>query len=239
MNNSLNHWSSNYEQNEEIKFPIITLSQEIREIAPNLVIGAIFAEVDVIKKSDELWSKFSKLWNSIKVQVEDIVEMDDIKAIRQAYLRAWKEPSKYRWSAEALLRRISQWKWLYQINNIVDINNYLSVKSWIPCWSYNIENLSWEIVIRIWKPWEQYKWIWKEIINIENLPLFADDKWPFWSPTSDSERAMITLDSKNIMIMIISFNWDGNWKLDLTLNDWIEMLNKYASARNIQKRIIK
>ncbi len=218
--------------------PNIVLSNEIKEIAPDLTVWVIFADVNVVKKVEDLWLKLVDLWDSINIKIEDIVNIKDIKEIRQTYIKSWKKPAKYRGSAEALLRRIAKWKGLYQINNIVDINNYLSVHSCVPCWAYNISNLEWDVQIRIWKKWECYKGIWKDIINIENLPVFADDNWPFGSPTSDSERAMITWNTKKIMIMVISFWWNIDWKIDWVLNDWIKLLEKYSNAANISKKII-
>lgn len=237
LNNSLDSHESK-DTNNILSWPNIILTPEIKKVAPNLVIGWIFAEVEVEKQNNILWNELIQLWNSIKISTEEIVGLSDVEAIRQAYTKSWKEPSKYRWSAEALLRRIAQWKWLYQINNVVDINNYISLKSKIPVWSYNIENIFWDIIIRIWKNWEQYKWIWKDIINVENLPLFADEKWPFWSPTSDSERAMISLETKKILVMLISFWGNLNGNLDSYLNEWVDLLQKYANAKNISKKFI-
>ena len=66
------------------------------------------------------------------------------------------------------------------------------------------------------------------MINIAELPLFADDAGPFGSPTSDSERAMITMDAKNIMIVIISFT--GQDHLRGQLQRTANLLCDYAGA---------
>jgi len=227
-NNSVEWWV------EELKTPQIIISDEIREVAPNLVIWAIYADVNVEKKNEELWLRLNELWDTIKIRVEEIVEQPNIVSIRETYLKCWKKPAKYRWSAEALLRRVAQWKWLYQINTVVDINNYLSLNTLVPAWSYDLSNLDWDITIWIWKPWESYKWIWKDIINIENLPVFSDNKWPFWSPTSDSERAMITWNTKRILIMLISFWWDLDWELKKYLEEWSKLISTYANWKNVE-----
>jgi DNA/RNA-binding domain of Phe-tRNA-synthetase-like protein len=225
--------------NENSKRASIIISDEIKNIAPDLVIWAIYADVDVEKKNKELWNRLEKLWNETKIAIDDIVKLPNIVAIRQAYLNAGKEPWKYRGSAEALLRRVAQWKWLYQINSIVDINNYLSLKSWLSVGSYNLGNVDWDITVWIWKKWESYKWIWKDTINIENLPVFYNNEIPFWSPTSDSELAMITLDTKQILMMLISFWWDLNGRLEEYLEEGKKMIIHYSKWRNIETKLYK
>ena len=52
-----------------------------------------------------------------------------------------KEPSRYRVSSEALIRRILQGKGLYRINNVVDTNNLISIETGYSVGSYDLENL--------------------------------------------------------------------------------------------------
>jgi DNA/RNA-binding domain of Phe-tRNA-synthetase-like protein len=73
-----------------------------------------------------------------------------------------------------------QGKGVYKINNIVDINNLISLKSKFPVGSY----------------------------NIKNLPVLTDSTSSFRSPTSDSERAMITKNVSEILMYIILLLFD-------------------------------
>lgn len=92
------------------------------------------------------------------------------------------------------------------------------------------------INFRIGKEKEQYQGIGKEIINIEKLPVFADDLGAYGSPTSDSTRAMITDKSKDILTVIISFNGvDG---LEDSINLAKKYLIKYANAGDISYIIV-
>ena len=74
------------------------------------------------------------------------------------------------------------------------------------------------------------------MINIENLPVFCDDIGPYGSPTSDSTRAMVTDNSKEILTTIISFNAKENLleSLDLAKN----YIVKYTNAEIISCGII-
>ena len=65
----------------------------------------------------------------------------------------------------------------------------------------------------------------------------TDDDGPFGSPTSDSERAMIGEESKEIIMCIYSFSGDEG--VEEYLNSARELLEKYAHGSDFEIRIIK
>ena len=75
------------------------------------------------------------------------------------------------------------------------------------------------------------------IFSVNNLPVFYDDKGKFGSTTSDSIRAMITKDTKHILMNTISFN--GDKELDNYMNKACEYLEKYADGKILCKEISK
>jgi len=185
----------------------ISIDPQLKKITPNLVLGVVSATVQVTKNSPQLWKEINKRIRELQstITLASLYDVPQIKALRDAYKAIGKDPTRYRGSQEALVRRILQNKGLYQINTIVDINNLVSLETLHSVGSYNIDNLKPPVVFRTGKPGESYKGIGKEMVNVTDLPLFADEAGPFGSPTSDSERAMITLDTKKVMIVIISF----------------------------------
>ena len=99
-----------------------------------------------------MWLKqIKELWNYIDNQIvtniqktftlENLTEQINIKTSREAYKILGKEPSRYRVSSEALIRRILQGKGLYKINNVVDTNNLISIETGYSVGSYDLENL--------------------------------------------------------------------------------------------------
>ena len=141
-----------------------------------------------------------------EIHIEELSHLPQIEAGRDLYKKLGKAPSKYRLSSEALIRRVLQGKGLYKVNNVVDINNLISLKSKFPAGSYNIKNIYSPISLSIGKEGEHYKGIGKALINISNLPVLTDSIGSFGSPTSDSERAMITDDVNEILLCIYSFS---------------------------------
>jgi len=208
----------------------ISIDQQLKKVVPKLVLGVVFTSVRVTKNSSSLWREINKRVKEIssEITMESLYNIPQIRALRDAYKAIGKDPSRYRGSQEALVRRILQGKGLYQINTVVDINNLVSLETLHSVGSYDVDNLNPPVVFRIGKPKESYRGIGKEIINVTDLPLFADETGPFGSPTSDSERAMITLNTKKAMIVIISFT--GQDHLRGQLQRATNLLCDYAGA---------
>lgn len=216
----------------------VIIDKQLKEEC-NVNLGCIFYKTNVIKTNKELWEYIEKdVINNVKEMftLENLTEQINIKTSRKAYKALGKEPSRYRVSSEALIRRILQGKGLYRINNVVDTNNLISIETGYSLGSYDLENLHGNINFRIGNIGEKYQGIGKEMINIENLPVFADDFGAYGSPTSDSTRAMITEKSKDILTVLISFN--GMEGLEKSIDIAKKYLTKYANAEDIRSIIV-
>lgn len=218
---------------------IMSIDQVLKKINPALTLGLIQASVTVEKHNKELWKEIETAVTRLpkRYSLETIGNVSQIVAVKETYKALGKEPSRYRGSAEALARRVLQGKGLYQVNNVVDVNNLVSVETLHPVGSYNIDNLRAPLTFTVGKAGESFKGIGKEIINIAELPVFADQRGPYGSPTSDSERAMITDKTTNILMVIISFT--GKNGLDDAAQRAALLLEKYATARSIEMDIIE
>lgn len=216
----------------------IQIDKQLKEKC-NVNLGCIFYKTNVIKTNKELLDYIeNEVINNIKkiFTLENLTEQINIKTSREAYKKLGKEPSRYRVSSEALIRRILQGKGLYRINNVVDTNNLISIETGYSVGSYDLEKLQGNINFRIGSNGEKYQGIGKEIINIENLPVFSDDFGAYGSPTSDSTRAMITENSKDILTVLISFN--GLEDIEKSTETAKEYLKKYANAKDIRSIIV-
>lgn len=217
----------------------VKISEKIKEVCPNIVLGCIKASVKVESSSESLLKEINEYCENLtnKISLEDIANLPRIKDARDVYKKLGKAPSKYRVSSEALMRRILQKKGIYKINNIVDINNLISLKSNFSVGSYNVKNIQSPIYLTVGEEGEKYKGIGKYLINIENLPVLSDSISTFGSPTSDSERAMITNDANEIIMCIYSFS--GKDEVISYLNYGKELLEKYGNAKNISIKVIE
>jgi DNA/RNA-binding domain of Phe-tRNA-synthetase-like protein len=93
-----------------------------------------------------------------------------------------------------------------------------------------------DIVFRAGRAGETYKGIGKYDLNLEELPVFCDALGPHGSPTSDSERTMVTEATNRVIAIIISFGRAET--LPRCGQHMTELLQKHASGKNIQLEIV-
>jgi len=217
----------------------VRIDKALKERCPRLRLGCVQAEVTVGASPQKLLELLRGREKEIcgAFTLEDVARLGELAASREAYKSLGKNPSRYRNSAEALLRRILLGKGIYYINNVVDVNNFISLQSNCSVGSYDVGKLRGAVSFTIGRKGECYTGIGKELsLDIENLPILEDDIGKFGSPTSDSERAMITADTKSVLMIVFSFGGDD--RLTEHLTEAAGLLTRYASARNAETTVI-
>ena len=171
------------------------------------------------------------------MQIEDIKSREHIAQTRACCKALGKDVKRYRNSAEAMNRRILQGKGLYHINNVVEVNNLISVKTGYSLGTYDLDCLQGEICWTVTGEGIHYQGIGKEAVNIEFLPVLQDELGYFGNPNSDNTRAMITERTKRILLCVYGFG--GRADLDEVLCDAKRALECYCSAKDIEISIIE
>lgn len=218
----------------------LKIDAEMKELWPSVRVGCFQYKVEVKKKNEDMWGYLKKdIFKRTKDAIFDygVNEIPNIRESRMAYKAFGKDPSRYRVSSEALIRRIGQGKGLYQVNTVVDVNNLISVESGFSAGSYDVARIGDELVFRVGRAGETYKGIGKEEVKIDALPVLADEKGAVGSSTSDSERAMITEDTKEALTLVYSFS--DNQDLEKAMEYGRTYLEKYAGAQDIKIWIVE
>ena len=210
----------------------IEFSDEIAQKLPLLELGCIYTEINIKTDDALLHQKIQDALAQIEEQlaVNAISALPAIQSSRAAYKALGKEPSRYRLSAEALLRRIVKGKGLYRVNNAVDALNLVSAKSGFSIGGYDVDRINGTIRLGVGESAEPYEAIGRGVLNIEFLPVFRDDEGAFGSPTSDSTRTMVTADTKRFLMLF--FNFGKHDFLQKTLEDTVELFENYLEARH-------
>ena len=216
----------------------ITIDPELKKKAPRAALGVLTAQVVSGDSSQALLDEMKACEAEVLKLPEPraVLESSKILATRSGYKALGKDPARYRGSAEALLRRIISGKSFPQINAVVDIINLVSVQSRLPVGLYDLDHVKGEVVFRAGRAAESYKGIGKYDLNLEGLPVFCDEIGPHGSPTSDSERTMVTPTTQRIAAIVVSFG--GTDGLENACQRMAEFLAKYASAQNIVIEIV-
>jgi DNA/RNA-binding domain of Phe-tRNA-synthetase-like protein len=210
---------------------------EIRLELPNLKLGLIEADgVRVQPASAGLAQLVSEVCEQRRREftLESLAEAEPTRAVR-AMFRTWGvDPSKYRPSSEALLRRVVQGKGLYRFLNVVDIANLGSIETGWPYGCYNRSRIRGPIRFRAGKAGETYEGIGKRTWHLQGRPVLADADGPFGSPISDSTRSMITESAQDILAVIYAPSSAPATAIEWSLTRLGERLSQYAGALTLR-----
>ncbi len=212
----------------------VTIDEGLKAKCPRTTLGCVIAQVEAQASPSALIAELDSCEQAILSLPEprSVLESSEILATRAAYKALGKDPARYRGSAEALLRRIIAGKALPRINAVVDIINLVSVESRLPIGLYDLANVHGDIVFRAGRAGETYKGIGKYDLNLEDLPIFCDALGPHGSPTSDSERTMVTIETKTVLAIIISFG--GTESREISAQRMAGLFEQHAGGRNVE-----
>ena len=217
----------------------IIISNKLAAKIPDAELSCIECDVRIEDKNEILWveiqNKIKELCADLKV--ENISKIQTISASRKAYKLCGKDPARYRLSAEALLRRVIKRNEIYQINNVVDLLNLISISTGYSIGGYDTDKITGDIFFGIGEKNEPYLGIGRGELNIEYLPVFRDDISAFGSPTSDSQRTSVSIQTKRFLMIIIDFG--SSSQLNDATNMAVDLLKKYANATNFELKIIE
>lgn len=217
----------------------ITIDAKLKAKCPRTALACVTARVQPGPSPVPLLGEM----NQRELEIQElpfprgVLESPQVETVRKAYKALGKDPSRYRGSAEALLRRIVAGKGFPQINAVVDVINLVSVESRLPIGLYDLAHVTGEIIFRAGLAGETYKGIGKYDLNLEGIPLFADTAGPHGSATSDSERTMVTAATKQILSVIISFA--GAEGLERWAQRMSALLTQHAAAQDVEIQIIQ
>ena len=141
--------------------------------------------------------------------MDSIKEMPSIQATRQAYKRCGKDPSRYRPSGEALVRRTLQGKELYRVSTAVDLINLASIAYGYSIGGFDADKIQGAaLTLGIGREGEPYEGIGRGPLNIAGLPVWRDELGGIGTPTSDNERTK--MDLQTVRLLAIVNGYDGN-----------------------------
>lgn len=220
---------------------MVELSEELKKIDLPIRLGVLEMQVKVVESDYQalaLEAEQRLAAISQRLKLEAIHSLPAVAATRQAYKLLGKDPSRYRPSAEALLRRVLQGKGLYQVNNVVDALNLVSVTSGFSIGGYDRARISGPITLDRGHAGEPYEAIGRGPLNIEGLPVLRDAKGAFGSPTSDSVRTSVQPHTEMFLAVFFDFT-ERKHLVEQALEDLAGLLGRHAAGETLTKRILE
>jgi DNA/RNA-binding domain of Phe-tRNA-synthetase-like protein len=153
-----------------------------------------FHGVEIHETPSELRGMLEELANGVAEQYKAVTisEIPTVKAVRTIFHQTGVDPTRYRPSSEALLRRVMKGKGLYSINSAVDVVNYFSLKTLLPMGVFDADRVKTPLEFRAGREGETYQGVGRDVLNLTGFPLLSDAEGPFGSAVSDSVRTRVT-----------------------------------------------
>ncbi|MBP5771267.1 MAG: hypothetical protein J6W75_07875 [Bacteroidaceae bacterium] len=210
----------------------IHLSDEIRQRCPEFVGAAVFAAVSNTADSPTLWQEIGHFIADYRQRytIDSLKLMPPIEATRTAYRRCGKDPSRYRPSAEALVRRTLQGKDLYHVNTLVDLINLASIAYGYSIGGFDADKIQGcTLNLGIGLEGEAYEGIGRGALNIAGLPVYRDALGGIGTPTSDHERTKLSIETTHLLAIVNGY--DGNRTHVTACATFIQdLLRRYATS---------
>lgn len=218
-----------------MRFNIIK-EEAFAQTCSTFVGGAVYAEVVNSANSVALWDEIDAFSIKLRNQftTETIKQRSGIAATRLCYKALGKDPSRYRPACEQLARRILQNKALYHVDTLVDLVNFASLFSGYSTAALDADEIKGtQIKLGVGRPAEPYEAIGRGELNIENLPVYRDETGAFATPTSDSTRTMLSLNTTKLLVLINAYDGDRA-NLRATLDFTVDLLKRFASCTHYE-----
>jgi DNA/RNA-binding domain of Phe-tRNA-synthetase-like protein len=191
------------EEREEMM--LLELDAQVRTRIPGVIFGcALFHGLQVREGDEDLWGQMEEACQRLarEYTLEGLSEYTRIAAARSLQKSFGFDPTRYRPSSEALLRRVLKGQGLYQINTAVDVNNLCSLEFLLPMCVYDLRHVRGQLCVRIGRPGESYPGIGRQTFVIENRVIIADAEGVVGNTVSDSERTKVSGATTDMLLAI-------------------------------------
>ena len=217
----------------------VKIDDKLYETYSDIRLGLLRFKAEVKESDNRFWEYMN---HDVQPQVKEAIEgkkwgdIPGIRGSRAAYKAFGRNPGRYRVSSEALIRRVRRGDDLYHINSVVDVNNLISIESGLSVGSYDLAHIHGAITLRKAENGEEYSGIGKDFLDMENMLVLADDEGIFGSSMSDSTRAMVTEQTKDVLVVIYCF--EDDIELHTLLKKAQAGFQKFADVHDIEAWVI-
>ncbi|MFA6080865.1 MAG: lysine--tRNA ligase [Patescibacteria group bacterium] len=218
------------------KREIFSIDQKVIQKYPSINIGIAVIKNISIKRSDpklnEEINKFVQLQSDLSNEI--ISSYPEVLTYRKLYKEMGVDWHSRRPSPEALLRRISQKKDLYQINTCVDAYNLIVMKNRVSVGAFDYDKFHFPTVMRFPKEGEEILLLGdKEPTKFRSIELAYFDKSGGYNIDfnyRDAQRTAVTEETKDVLLNIDGIFDIDRQKVEKSLQESINMILKYCGG---------
>jgi Uncharacterized conserved protein len=183
----------------------VSISAELKTAIPDFKVSVICYHHIVISAIPPMISERLPLYyENIRLSLEDhpVREIPGVSEWRAVFKKVGTDPSRYRPSQEALLRKIKKDGQPHRIHSAADLNNFFSVQYGIPLGIYDLDRIEPPVRLTIGSSEDHYDGLNGRVMHMEDKIVSADGNGAFGSPIVDSKRTCVTEKTKNALQIV-------------------------------------
>lgn len=166
-----------------------------------------------------------------RLTMENLATHPTVSALRKLFRAAGCDPTRYRPSSEALLRRVLKGEDLPALHPLVDINNCLSAELAVPCCVMREGSFTPPLVLRSGREEDSYESL-RGPFSPVGKPLLADAVGPLDTPITGNVRVKITAESE--IAWLVVYLPEQEVSAELARDTLLKMLRTAPVARASQ-----
>lgn len=145
----------------------------------------VTGEGDLAARRERVATRLRAEWTP-----SELGEEPTVAALRRLFKAAGTDPSRYRPSSEALVRRLLKGEALPAIHPLVDLNNQLSIELKVPSCVMREGSFGFPVTLRAGLAGEVLDAM-RGPLDLTGKPLLADAGGPFGTPITDAHRVKV------------------------------------------------
>ena len=219
----------------------VHMDSSITKRLPNISLGVLqYRDVTVSDSPKMLQGRINLFVENLRLEHElaRLTEIPGIREWRACLKQAGTDPSRYRPSSEALLRRLLQGNPFFWVNSAVDVNNFFSVLHALPLGIYDAAQIEGDVSFRLGTADDRYEGLNGREVSMENKPLLADGLGAFGSPIVDSKRTCVTEQSRDLLHVIFFHDQFDSAKQDEILGSVGRMFTEINGGELVHSGIV-
>ncbi|MDS9472639.1 B3/4 domain-containing protein [Sporosarcina pasteurii] len=173
----------------------VSIDKEIVKTLPAFKIGLNhYTKITVSESPQMLKGRLQLFQEQLFFELDDkaVTEFQGVQEWREVWKAFGANPSRYRSSIEALLRRIGKQNYLQPVNSSVDMNNFFSLQYEIPMGIYDTQRIQGDIAFNIGTSKTTLEGLNGRLNHVNNMIVLSDNIGPFGSPFVDSKRTAVS-----------------------------------------------
>ncbi|ADC50253.1 hypothetical protein BpOF4_11000 [Alkalihalophilus pseudofirmus OF4] len=183
----------------------IQIDKSISSLIPQFKLGYISYHSIVISDSPQmLKGRLQFFQETLQMDLEEkpLTAFSGVSEWRDVFKICKIDPSKYRPSHEALMRRIKKGNFLPTVQSAVDLNTFFSLQYMIPFGIYDASALKGDLSVRLGEAGEGYDGVNGRFNDMSGKIITADEHGPFGSPIVDSRRTSVSTSTTDAIQLI-------------------------------------